>query len=78
MGWKPNLKTEILVALTDSGCFATVLPISEARLLLQVPTAYSAPPDRDDRDVFALEKPGSVLDQCVTDFPDLGPQSVPI
>lgn len=41
-------------------------------------TAHSAPPDRDDRDSFALAKLGSVLDQCVTDFPDLGPQSVPI
>lgn len=72
-----NVKGKILEALPDSGCFAGMLPISGAISCLGVPPAHSAPLDRDDRDVFALQGLGSLLDQWMTDFPDLGPLSMP-
>lgn len=51
----------------DSEHFVRMLPILEASLLLGVPTAHSAPSNRDDRE------PGSVLDLWATHFPNLGP-----
>lgn len=53
-----NLKVGILVALPDSEHFVRMLSILEASLLLGVPTAHSAPSNRDDRDKFALESLG--------------------
>lgn len=48
-----------------------------SQLAQRAPTAHSAPADWDHGGAFALESPGSVLDQQMTDFPDPEPPSVP-
>lgn len=68
---------------TGSGSFARFWLLCRngarfgSQLAQRAPAAHSAPVDWDHGGAFALESPGSVLDQQATDFPDPEPRLCP-